>query len=465
MKLKIKKIKHLVWLFLIVFSCAILTILFLMQIVFLNSFYENYKTKQLDEVAQKIISNKKLDYTYLEDTAYNNGICISVYTNGDNRIISNIYNKGCVLGDKKNNHNFVGKFVISNKNEETYRINNVRYGNKNIVKAIKLNENLYIFLNTSIEPLEASLMLLKNQYFYILILMFAFSLIIGYFISKIISKPIEELSLAAKKIGKGNFDASFKIETELDEINELSSTLEKAKDELSRTDELRRDLMANVGHDLKTPLTMIKAYAEMTRDFENQPQEKKKENLNIIIEETDRLTRLVNDIVDLSKLQSNVYELKLEETDLNQLIKDIIKRYNVFVENEGYNLEYNLKDNTDEYKVLIDKNKIEQVIYNLINNAVNYTGNDKNIFVELLNEKKKYVVKIKDTGKGIKPEEIDKIWDKYYHNNKKHKRNSIGTGLGLSIVKNILEIHKFKYGVSTKKDKGTTFFFEISKKK
>lgn len=436
-----------------------------MQIVFLNSFYENYKTKQLDEVAQKIISNKKLDYTYLEDTAYNNGICISVYTNGDNRIISNIYNKGCVLGDKKNNHNFVGKFVISNKNEETYRINNVRYGNKNIVKAIKLNENLYIFLNTSIEPLEASLMLLKNQYFYILILMFTFSLIIGYFISKIISKPIEELSLAAKKIGKGNFDASFKIETELDEINELSSTLEKAKDELSRTDELRRDLMANVGHDLKTPLTMIKAYAEMTRDFENQPQEKKKENLNIIIEETDRLTRLVNDIVDLSKLQSNVYELKLEETDLNQLIKDIIKRYNVFVENEGYNLEYNLKDNTDEYKVLIDKNKIEQVIYNLINNAVNYTGNDKNIFVELLNEKKKYVVKIKDTGKGIKPEEIDKIWDKYYHNNKKHKRNSIGTGLGLSIVKNILEIHKFKYGVSTKKDKGTTFFFEISKKK
>lgn len=436
-----------------------------MQIVFLNSFYENYKTRQLDEVAQKIISNKKLDYTYLEDTAYNNGICISVYTNGDNRIISNIYNKGCVLGDKKNNHNFVGKFVISNKNEETYRINNVRYGNKNIVKAIKLNENLYIFLNTSIEPLEASLMLLKNQYFYILILMFAFSLIIGYFISKIISKPIEELSLAAKKIGKGNFDASFKIETELDEINELSSTLEKAKDELSRTDELRRDLMANVGHDLKTPLTMIKAYAEMTRDFENQPQEKKKENLNIIIEETDRLTRLVNDIVDLSKLQSNVYELKLEETDLNQLIKDIIKRYNVFVENEGYNLEYNLKDNTDEYKVLIDKNKIEQVIYNLINNAVNYTGNDKNIFVELLNEKKKYVVKIKDTGKGIKPEEIDKIWDKYYHNNKKHKRNSIGTGLGLSIVKNILEIHKFKYGVSTKKDKGTTFFFEISKKK
>lgn len=436
-----------------------------MQIVFLNSFYENYKTRQLDEVAQKIISNKKLDYTYLEDTAYNNGICISVYTNGDNRIISNIYNKGCVLGDKKNNHNFVGKFVISNKNEETYRINNVRYGNKNIVKAIKLNENLYIFLNTSIEPLEASLMLLKNQYFYILILMFTFSLIIGYFISKIISKPIEELSLAAKKIGKGNFDASFKIETELDEINELSSTLEKAKDELSRTDELRRDLMANVGHDLKTPLTMIKAYAEMTRDFENQPQEKKKENLNIIIEETDRLTRLVNDIVDLSKLQSNVYELKLEETDLNQLIKDIIKRYNVFVENEGYNLEYNLKDNTDEYKVLIDKNKIEQVIYNLINNAVNYTGNDKNIFVELLNEKKKYVVKIKDTGKGIKPEEIDKIWDKYYHNNKKHKRNSIGTGLGLSIVKNILEIHKFKYGVSTKKDKGTTFFFEISKKK
>ena len=274
-----------------------------------------------------------------------------------------------------------------------------------------------------------------------------------------ISKPIEKISTSAKELAKGNFNVSFSSDSNLYEINELSETLEIAKNELSKTDELRRDLMANVGHDLKTPLTMIKAYAEMTRDFDNLKKEKKDENLNIIIEETDRLAVLVQDILDLSKMQSKTYELKIEEFDLDELIKSVIKRFYILIDNEGYEFVYN---NKGSIIVKADKKRIEQVIYNLINNAVNYTGDDKKVFINLIKGKKKVTVEIIDTGKGIDSKDIKYIWNKYYHNEKKHKRNMYGTGLGLSIVKTILDSHNYKYGVKSEKGKGTKFYFEIN---
>ena len=219
--------------------------------------------------------------------------------------------------------------------------------------------------------------------------------------------------------------------------------------------------MANVGHDLRTPLTMIKAYAEMTRDLESQTPEKRVENMNIIIEETDRLNVLVSDILDLSKLQSSTYELKIEEFDLNELIRNIIKRFYILIDSDGYEFIYN---NDKKIMVKADKKRLEQVIYNLLNNAVNYTGEDKKIYINVTEDKKKVLVEIRDTGKGIDKDEIKYIWNKYYHNEKKHKRNAFGTGLGLSIVKTILESHNYKYGVKSVKNKGTTFYFEIDKK-
>ena len=219
--------------------------------------------------------------------------------------------------------------------------------------------------------------------------------------------------------------------------------------------------MANVSHDLKTPLTMIKAYAEMSVDLHSNNQEKQREDINTIIKETDRLTLLVNDILDLSKMESSIDTLEKEEFDIVELTKDILDRYKLYQETENYNFIFN--HNKEIIIVFADKKKIEQVIYNLINNAINYTGEDNKVEVNIKENKDNILVEIKDTGKGIKEEDLPYIWDRYYKNKKKHKRNLIGTGLGLNIVKNILETHKFKYGVKTKKEKGTTFYFEISK--
>ena len=225
-----------------------------------------------------------------------------------------------------------------------------------------------------------------------------------------------------------------------------------------KTDELRRDLMANVSHDLKTPLTMIKAYAEMIRDISYKDQDKMNEHLSIIVDETDRLTVLVNDILDLSRMQSNADSLSIEKFDLADDIKTIVNRYQIIKETEKYTINLDIPNSI---MIKADKKKLNQVIYNLINNAINYTGDDKTVTVRVTKHKKYYLVEISDTGKGIKESEIPYIWNKYYKNDKNHQRNVVSTGLGLSIVKEILELHDYEYGVKSVLKKGTTFYFKI----
>ena len=177
--------------------------------------------------------------------------------------------------------------------------------------------------------------------------------------------------------------------------------------------------------------------------------------------EVDRLNVLVNDILDLSKMQAQADDIHLEKFDLVKEIKSIIKRYEIIKETENYRFVLELPTKA---MVMADQKKINQVIYNLVNNAINYTGKDKTVTIRLSKEKDAYLVEIIDTGKGIKEEEIPFIWDKYYKNEKNHQRNVVGTGLGLSIVKTILENHHFAYGVKSSKDKGTTFYFYVKKK-
>lgn len=197
----------------------------------------------------------------------------------------------------------------------------------------------------------------------------------------------------------------------------------------------------------------------MVRDITYKDKKKREENLNVIIEEVDRLNLLVGDILDLSVMQSKLYEKNIEDFDIVNLTKVIINRYKIFTFTEEYKFIFNT--NKDEIIISADKKKIEQVLYNLINNAINYTGDDKKVIININQTKNKVRIEITDTGKGIKKEEINLIWDKYYKSNKKHKRNMIGTGLGLSIVKNIFELHNYKYGVISN-SKGSTFYFEVS---
>lgn len=447
-----------IWLFLISFSIIILLSLWLFQTLFLGTYYKYRKTNDLNQAASELKEdNNYLSLSAIEEIAKSRDICIEIY-GANSSYISSIYNQGCM---EFGNKNFKVKkdFLNSGLEEQHYSLINQDFKKETLIYALKLDSTTYAFINASIEPLDSTIQILSSQFIYTTIGVLILSLIVGYFISKSISKPIIQISENARKLADRNFSTDFTTNSNIYEINELTDSLNYAKEELSKTEKLQRDLMANVGHDLKTPLTMIKAYAELIRDINYDKKEKREDNLNTIIEETDRLTLLVNDILDLSALQAKATPLKIEKIDLNDLIYQIIDKFNILTVKEQYNFVFN---HPDKVIVEADYKRIYQVIYNLVNNAINYTGEDKTVTINIKEQKDTYLIEIIDTGKGIKKEELAHIWDRYYHSDKKHKRNSYGTGLGLSIVKQILQSHGSNYGVKTSQ-KGSTFYFEIKK--
>lgn len=443
---------------LIVFSIIILLIMWMTQILFLTVFYERYQINNLNRVVKEL-NAKTYTSEELETLAYKNNICIE-YIFKDELYLFNALDNNCLLNNKNIGINkIISSFIKSNKTREIIKLNDPINKSKSILYNLKTENNEYIVLNTALEDVNSTTSLLRSQLIYITLIVIMLAVVVSIYLSKTINKPIVKITKEAKKLAKGNRELNIE-KTNIKEIDDLAESLNYASIEINKTDELRRDLLANVSHDLKTPLTMIKAYAEMIRDINKDDEEKRIENLNIIIDETDRLNILVNDILNLSKLEANKDELFLTEFDLVNLINNILKKYNIIKETENYNFITKLPKKA---KVLGDENKIGQVIYNLVNNAINYTGSDLKVIIEVIEKKKSYLVNIIDTGKGIKEEELSLIWNKYYKNEKNHKRNKVGTGVGLSIVKNILDRHKFKYGVKSKIGEGTTFYFEITK--
>ena len=445
--------------YLTLFSVCILLFLWCFQIGFLTIFYEKYQIKNLNTIADNIKSNSIIKD--LESLAYSNNICIELYS-ATQKYSFNTLNNDCILESKNVNIVKAKRKLISNsKNKDFIKIDDPRNNTKSILYGVKIDNDTYVILNTKLEDVNSTTYVLKGQLIYITLLVIAISFFVSFFVSKMLNKPILKITNKAKLMAEGNYEKDNEIYN-IAELDELSDVLNYARSEIKNTDSLRRDLMANVSHDLKTPLTMIKAYAEMARDINKDNEEKRNANLNIIISETDRLNLLVNDILELSKMQNNVKKINYEDYDLVEEIKQIIKKYEIIKETENYKFEVNMPEIAI---VHADKNGINQVLYNLINNAVNYTGKDLTVKINVKENKNDYLVEIIDSGKGINNEDIKLIWNKYYKNDKNHKRNIVGTGLGLSIVKSILVNHNFVYGVKSKKDEGSNFYFKIKKQK
>lgn len=447
-------------LYLIIFSVTILVFLMVSQTLLLKYSYEKYQTKKIKNIAKDIAkydSNEVV--SELENIAYENSVCIEYYLNTNDKILYNTLMVGCGLNKNNSQINNLMKDVInSNKDMQYIKLVNKSSDTKAILSGIKV-ANGTIFVYSPLEDLDGASIVLKGQLLYITLIVIVLACFISYFLSNKITEPITKITKKAKELGEGNYNIEFDSSDVL-EIDELANTLNHVSKDLSKIDTLRRDLMANVSHDLKTPLTMIRAYAECVRDISYKDKEKREKDLNIIIEETERLNVLVNDILDLSKMQANADELSLEKFDLCEVIKEVMTRYEILKTTEDYNFIIEIPDKAE---VNADKKKITQVIYNLINNAINYTGSDKLVIVRLKNTRKEYIFEVEDTGKGIKKEEIPYIWDKYYKKDKKHQRNVVSTGIGLSIVKEILTKHKFDYGVKSTLKKGSTFYFKIRK--
>ena len=325
-----------------------------------------------------------------------------------------------------------------------------------MVKVFTLSDGSHCvaYFNSVISPIGATVHTIRIQLIYISIIMVVLSLVIALLISIRIAKPIIKITDSANEIAKGDYNVKFEGEG-YKEIEELSDTLNYTAKELAKTENLQRELIANVSHDLRTPLTMITGYSEVMRDI---PGENTPENVQVVIDEAKRLTNLVNDLLDISKLQSGVSTLELKEYDLTESIKSVIDRYAKLVEQNGYTIEFDYNQNV---RCEADEFKIYQVIYNLVNNAVDYSGEAKYVKVRQIVTGSIVRIEVMDKGEGIEKDKLESVWERYYKIDKKHKRTVMGTGLGLSIVNNILKLHNANYGVESELGFGSTFWFEL----
>jgi signal transduction histidine kinase len=458
-KIDFKSLKFKIWIYFAIFAVIILLLLWLLQIVFINTYYEGMKKSEVINTANKIInsfSNNSFQNT-IDEYAYEKDININIYNlNGNLIYASNI-------DEIRPVRPLIVEFQVllnklgNNKGEFIYKQESTRFNIPMLIYGRMLNSKYVLLITTPLEPIDSTTHILANQLIYVTIIALLAGFIISLFISKKLSKPIVEITNTASNLANGNYNVVFE-KGDYTEIDNLVTTLNYATRELSRTDQLRKELIANISHDLKTPLTMIKSYAEMSRDLSKDDKKKRTKHLNVIIEETDRLTLLINDIMKLSKLESKIDELKITKFDISKLVKDIINRFSYLVEKDKYEIEINIDNNL---YVSADKEKIEQVIYNLISNAINYTGDDKKVIVNLkgLNDIVRF--EVIDNGSGISKKNLEHIWDRYYKVDSEHKRSVVGTGLGLAIVKNILIMHNAKFGVDSVINKGSTFYFEL----
>ena len=484
MKLNTKRINFKLWIYFTAFSGIILVVLWLLQIVFLSSFYKSMKKNEIITIGKEIKESYYQDNfeDKINELAFRNSILIFMIDNDGN--VMNFFDEHVLItreAPMRGNDTISGNDIIQGniggyrtlstqfdnilkqlkQTKEQYTIDAVhqdRFNGETLVYGTKLPEG-YLIISTPIEAMNGATVVLRTQLVYVTIISLTFSFLVAYFISKKFTKPISQITDSAKELAKGNYDVKFE-DGHYAEIDELIETLNYTAKELSKVENLRRELIANVSHDLRTPLTLIKAYSEMVYDKTGNMKEKREEQLQIIISETDRLTNLVNNILDLSKLQSGNEEIKLDNVNLSEIVERVLDGFNLLCDKEGYVINKNIWDNL---YVLGDAVRLEQVLYNLIGNAINHIGENKTIHVNLKDLGEIIRFEVTDNGDGIAKEDILHIWERYYKAKNHKEKHDGGLGIGLSIVKNILELHKAKYGVESVVGKETTFWFEIKK--
>jgi len=455
---------------------AVIAVIWLFQIVLLDYFYRNSKIDELKQLAT-VIEAQASDSDFQDEIlepASRSGISIKIVNIADMSSINietNTVSLLSSLSTKEIMRIYNQTQAQNGELLEVYESHNSLYVDNNghlSVDTSRSDEDLLytktendgetlLMLTTLISPVNSTIQTLRNQLRLLSVVFLVMALFFAWLLSKKIANPITRINEKAKNLPENNPDLYFD-EQSYKEVSELSQTLNFANEEIIKVEALRKELLANVSHDLRTPLTMITGYAEMMRDL---PDENNAENIQVIIDEANRLALLVSDLLEISALQAGARQYALEVYDFTQQIVEILHRYDKLTEKEGYFIQFEYEENVD---ICADAIKMTQVIYNLVNNAINYTGEDKTVIIRQKTPLNGTVrIEVVDHGEGIPEDYLPYIWERYYKVDKYHARAKIGTGLGLSIVKKILDDQNCQYGVETTLGVGTTFWFEVKK--
>ncbi len=461
-----RSIKFQVWLKFELIAAAMLAFIYVFLILLFPVFYEWMKVEEIGESLVTIRTSWYDDdvQDVIEDTVLDNKLYVEIYSPHSPLPVYRSNNMGGSLSITNiSKYRYIEDITESETGVIYREFIDERENNKVMMAGTHLGNaespDGYIFVCSYLQPLGTTMAIFHRQFLFVAITVGTLTTLISVLFAVRISDPIIRMNKAAKELPQGKFNNTVG-ELDYAEIKQLSETLTCASKEIAKSDDLRRELTANISHDLRTPLTMIKAYAEMIRDLSGDNPEKRERHLKIIIDETDRLSSLVNDILDLSKLEAGVADTDKQLFNFGERLTGVVQRFDILRE-DGIVIELHAGANIP---VEADPLKLEQVVYNLINNAVTYVGEDNTVIVRLYRTTNGTVrFEVTDHGDGIPQENLPYIWDRYYkasERGKTHKRAKMGSGIGLSIVKNILELHGFEYGVDSEVGVGSTFWFE-----
>ena len=354
-----------------------------------------------------------------------------------------------------NNKNVLAYRAQTLADGDMYFTLNGQNGMRQMVVCKNVADRYTVIVSTDLERIGQAGEVIGQQVPLIAAVLLAVSILGAYLFSKWFTKPITELSHAAREMAKGNYQVRVREPENADELGQLARDFNTMATEVGRTSELQRDLIANVSHDLRTPLTLIKGYAETVRDLTGDDKQKRTDQLDVIVDETDRLSGLVNSVMELSKYSSGTMKMEPVRFDLAQLCDEVADRYRNVCEQNGYHLDVQ----TDQVcMVKADPDSMSRAIHNLLSNAIHHIGEDGYVALHVKPQADGSTrVEIIDHGAGISKEDLPYIFDKYYRS--RADAGKVGTGLGLSITKAILISHGYAFGVDSELGKGSTFWF------
>jgi signal transduction histidine kinase len=455
---------------------VVLVLLWLFQIVFLDQFYQNIRISSLEKQGKEIIASIEETgslsqginladlQNWMESYAYTNQISADIIDQGQKTLYEADYSNSMMMGRgmMMNVNSEVATTALSGE-AARLKTSHPRFGTEYMLIGLPITIGDTVtgamLLTVPLAPVKDTVAILKQQLFLITLILIAVTVLISYYLSKSFTTPIIKLYKLAESYSEGSFDQRIRIKRE-DELGILAERMNKMGEDLARNEQLRKDLIANVSHELRTPLSLIRGYAETLRDVTGDNPVKREKQLGVIVDETERLSKIVADILSLSQFQAGGIALDQKSFSLNQMLSDVMQRY----ETAGLPREFSLKGDTDrEIFVLADQGRMEQVLYNLINNAVQHTKEDGRISVKAIDSPRAVRIEVTDDGKGIAEEELPNVFDRYYRGGKEERSKSGGTGLGLAIVKSILQMHQVPFGVQSQLGAGTTFWFELHK--
>lgn len=468
------------WKYFVLFAMVTFVLLWLLQTVFLQNFYNRMQLKSVkkaaDEIAEIIKNDREI--RLIDSIAYENSMQVILTDMSGNIFYSvdeysqayqtnkNPYRENSrqnwQIGMYRNLPEDYSSFLQSLSESADGNISYELVSDTNTMNLIygKIiscsDETFVLYTNTPIGALQSTIKILRTMLLIVTGLLLLIGFALAYFFARRFAKPVSAISAQAREMAGGKENITF-VKGFCDELDELSDTLDETARSLVRLENSRRELLANITHDLRTPLTLISGYAEKIEDLSWEEREEARCDAAVIKRESKRLTLLVNDILDYSVLQSGSVKFDFQSVNISELAEKVLIQFHVILEQQNLILEQNIEPGLS---VTADEQRISQVFYNLVVNAITHAGEDKIIGLRVYSNVETARVEVYDHGRGIAQEDIVHIWDRYF-TSRERKRSENGTGLGLSIVKEVLNAHTAQYGVISREGQGSCFWFEL----